>query len=123
MENKGLKIAVFLMCFSLSVNILGGIGFANLAGEDVTPGLGGEKANDDPAIQNPSGGETGDNTGFLAYAVGAVDTVKSLGFLIAGTYDALIAVGAPSEIAIAVQTVVDVAFAIGIAAIVRGMRF
>lgn len=122
-QTKGIRVALFILCFSLALNIIGGLGMGEVVGHDVDTGLDGEEIQEREGISDPSGGEpSGDSGGFIDYASGAIDTVQSLSFLVGGTYQALKALDAPESIAVSVQIAVNVGFALGIASVIRGMN-
>lgn len=122
-RNQGIRIGVFLLCLSLSFNILGGIGMGQLVGVDPNTGLPGEEFNERSEIQNPEPDSGNDVGNVLGLVQGSLGVVETMGALVAGTYGAAVALRVPHEIAVALQVAVDVGLAIGIAQVIRGMRF
>lgn len=120
-SNQGVKIGAFLVCFSLAVNLLGGLGVSAAIGVEKAPGIDGEKIANKDKIQNPEG-NLGGISGVIGLATTAIGTVATLGEAVTGTYTMLTALDVPAPIAVAVQAAVDIGFAIGIAAVIRGLR-
>ena len=122
MQNQGLKVGVFLVCFSLALNVLGGLGLGAQIGVQQSAQLGGEEVAQSSEIQNPGGG-LGGLAGVIGLATEAIHTVLTLGGAIDGVSQALTILDVRPIIAQNVQNAANLAFAIGIAAILRGMRF
>jgi hypothetical protein len=121
MQNQGIKIGVFLVCFSLALNVLGGLGLGAQIGVDTSAQLDGESVTNADDIQNA--GSVSGIGAVVGLATSAINTVATLGGAIDGVQQALVILDVRPIIAQNVQNAANLAFAIGLAAIIRGMRF
>ena len=121
MENQGIKIGVFLVCFSLAMNLMGALGMGAQIGIEKSTQLGGEEITNSDEIANPGGVSSVEAV--IGLAAAAVNTILTLGGAVDGVATALTVLDVRPEIAQMVQNGANLAFAIGLAAIIRGMRF
>lgn len=123
MTNQGVKLAVFVVSFSLALNLLGAMGVGGMYGIDRDPALGGQSVVNETAETTPEGGGGffAEVSSVIGTILGAVKTVVTLGGVLTGVYDALRAFEAPHPIALTVQLAVDLGFALGVAALLRGL--
>lgn len=120
--NQGVKIAAFVMAFSLAANLVGAMGAGQVIGVDRDPGIGGQDIAEQTTPPEAQGGFFSEVASLLGVVINAVKTVLTLGGVLTGVEQALTQFDAPAELALTVQLVVNVAFAVGAAAFMRGLR-
>ncbi|MCU4926926.1 hypothetical protein OB905_13205 [Halobacteria archaeon AArc-dxtr1] len=120
---KGLQIAAFVFCFSLSIGLLAGLGWFDVVGTQPDPGIDNTDAVEEEAEEVEAGGESSRDEGILG-TIGAVnDVINTLRTLTVQTGSALTNLGVPAPIAYAIHSVVALALLVTMLEIIRGMRF
>lgn len=121
---KGIQLAAFILCFSLAIGILGGMGWFSWVGVQPDPGVDGERKVEDEADEVSASGE-GDTTndGVLGTVSAVMDVLNTLRYLTVQAGSTLTNLGVPAPIAYGVQVIVTFTVLITMVQVIRGMRF
>jgi hypothetical protein len=118
---RGVSLAVFVLCVSVSFALVAGLGLTAQAGVGLDPGLSEERERVQDGFQDPESATSDDAGSFVGLATGALKVVDTLRILILHTSAGLQNLGVPRPIADALQLVMDVAFVLAILALM--LRF
>lgn len=120
---RGIQIAAFILCFSLAVGLLGGLGWFGWVGVHPDPGVDGESEIEEEAEDVSAAGEGSSNDGILGTIASAMDVLSTLQSLTIQAGSTLTNLGVPAAIAYPIQLIVTFAMLITFVQVIRGMRF
>ena len=115
---RGVKIAAFILAFSVAVGMLGGMGWFGWVGVHPDPGT--EEAEEEvQEIEDIDAEDTGGDEFSMARA--AVDVIDTIRDLTVRAGSALANLGVPHHMAFGIQVIVGFALALTVAQFIRGV--